>query len=821
MIIDKKSFEILEFEKILKTCMECCYGQESALLLQNQPFLSTFDEWQERLSKVKQFYRIYDTVQAPSFFFPSIEPIFSLLKPVDALADSFLLYQAARFFQFFMEWKNFLEKIVEENFPNEKEEFPFLEEFPQSVPFLYEEVLKTFDSEGFMIADHEDMKQLRREKQQVNEAIHDFSSSLLSEQKEIWQEDQLVFRNGRLLFPLKSNYKGRVKGFIHEVSASSNTLFIEPFEMLDLNNKLVELETREKQIQLKWMRIFSSNFHDHIEVLYHCYQVALTMDSFSARALYAKKYRCHFAKWGEKIELPQAVHPLLGEKAVPVEIDFDKTVDIAVISGSNAGGKTVLLKTIALAAMMNQFGMSVHAGEGAMLPLFTHLICVIGDNQSIDEGVSTFSAYMKQVAHIFEVADSKSLIFLDELGSGTDPMEGSSLGVAILEKLEKIGCKTFVTTHHQDIRNYAHNSSKAVNVAVLFDEVSQQPSYQIKMGFFGESRAIEIASRSGLPPSLINTARRLLKEGKGDALHLMEKLAQKEIHLKRQSEELSLKDQKLQEQYRLQELKSLSLKQKELNLKRDKQAEISLFVKAIKKQLESLTDDLNRLKKEVSKMIELPQPLDANHKEEDQALKKRTLEKLQAANQQITDFWDHIKKEGQKKSRYLDELKSEVIHARAFTFKVGMKVLVAPHDREGEIIRAGKKGNWIVQIGNIKMSLDESQLTPCDSSKSASKKEKSHSNLIEFSVDFTHQKAQWVLDLRGFTLEEAKKALQEQIERALLNQLKQFSIIHGLGEGVLQKGMHEELKKYRCVKEFGFASPECGGFGRTEVLLDL
>ncbi len=804
MNIDNRTLASLEFDLILKRLKVLSMAEETPAKIDRAPFLNDISRINSEHQFVQDFLKLLQLEGDFAFSFPSIAPILYRLKPENPILLPEELHALARFMT---TAKKFRAYLLEERDLFNKVQPSFFDVLYSAISYDGEQVLSTFDSGGQLLENHPDVVAMNGEKAALNNELKEKSQKLFVEYKEFMQEDRAVIRNGRLLLPVKSNFKGRVKGIIHELSASGNTLFVESVEMIDLNNKRVELDNRLRQIVQKWQKIFSKAFREVLDELNFVHRRLLRLDLYCAKARYARLYNCTRPTMGETFRIYGGVHPALGAKAIPSDFCLESHHRSVVVSGPNAGGKTVLLKTLSLAVLMNQFGMFIHASENSQLPIFERVVSAIGDNQSIEEGASTFSGYMRRVQYILTVANKTTLVLLDELGSGTDPSEGSVLGVAILEAIEQLEAMALVTTHHKDIRNYVQTTSNGINLSMLFDEKLSVPTYQIKLGRPGESRAIEIASANGLPSSLIATAKRLLHENRSESLNLMEQLSRKEGELQEMSKEITLKKESLRERVRELDLKDLQLKQKELELKKEKQREISHFIQESRKELGKLMNELTSLKKQYETQITLANAGDGN------------IQSLPLANpnEQVEDFFQAVKSGAKERENKIQAIQNEVITQKGYTFAVGMKVLVGNYRRPGEIIAAAKKNKWVVLMESVKITIDESELVP---DTLAGEKQKDDASVhIEVVRDITIEKPVLNLDLRGLTLDEAKERLYRQIELALSHHMSQFNVIHGLGTGVLQQGIRKELSKISSVREFHFARPEQGGFGKTEVVL--
>ncbi|MCK5867789.1 MAG: hypothetical protein KAG14_05255, partial [Mycoplasmataceae bacterium] len=381
MNIDRETFQNLGFASIIEKLSQLSYSKESSALLSTQQFINSKFDLEEYLQVISDLKDIYDIESHPALYFPEISSIFKDLKPENSVVDGLKLYNIGQFYKNSAQFRDYLlqpREIFEQKEPS------FLKHIPNEIPVDYSLILSTFNSEGEIFDSHPDVINLINDKSSLNSEISKLTNNILKDDEQFWQDKRAVYRNGRMLLPLKSNFKGRIKGVIHDVSSTGGTLFIEPFEMFNLNNRLVELENKKKIIKLKWIKYFSQQLHDELYALQSVYKMILELDTINARARYSNLYNCTRASVSSNFNLKATIHPELGENAVPINIIFDKNCKMVIISGPNAGGKTVSLKTAALAVLMNQFGMFIHALDDSSLPLFKTVFTAIGDNQSIE-----------------------------------------------------------------------------------------------------------------------------------------------------------------------------------------------------------------------------------------------------------------------------------------------------------------------------------------------------------------------------------------------------------------------------------------------------
>jgi len=610
-------------------------------------------------------------------------------------------------------------------------------------------------------------------------------------------------RDGRIVLAVKSNFRGKIRGIVHEVSSSGQTIFVEPEDVVERNNDIL-IETRNLDAEIRKILLnVTMAIAGRSADLKAFHAIALNLEVLIAKARFSLETHGHFPCAGG-INLVQARHPLLN-KAVPIDITMQKTpkngvqhgpdTRALIITGPNTGGKTVTLKTVGLFAMMNQIGLAIPAAEGSALPIFDGIFADIGDEQSIGQSLSTFSAHITNISGIITHSTSRSLALLDELGSGTDPQEGSAIAMAVLDHLIEKKATLLVTTHHGILKNYGYTRQEVENASVEFDTRTLSPTYRIITGIPGESRALEIAERNGLASDIIAKARHYIADGHSDVSALISGLKEKHRDLDSLTEKARLEETRLRDERRKSDLKELRLRQKELELKAGFAGRLQLLLDESRKTLENLVRELR----------------------EGEVTREKTLK--------VKEFLGELARTVEAEDALLEAEKRAIIEERNSDnhppggdadFAPGAEVFAGESRRRGVLVRKGKKssaGNtWIVEIGSLKISFPESELVPAMPSLPPKPQ--------IASVDYaTSPIARAEINLRGMRMGEALEALRRQIDAAVLCGLGTFSVVHGKGDGILQKGVHEHLKKEPVVANYFFSHPELGGFGRTEVVL--
>ena len=662
------------------------------------------------------------------------------------------------------------------------------------------EIFKVIDREGSL----RDIPALRAIRKRINGLEKDLKSAVLKysandEYRRMLQSQLPSQRDGRLVLAVKANFRGRIPGIVHEVSSSGQTVFVEPLDVVEKNNDiLLEKRNLDAEIQ-KILRELTGKIFTCGESLKKFHMTIIELECLRARARYSELTKGHFAKSegseGQSLILKQARHPLL-KKAVPINIEMKNTIRTLIITGPNTGGKTVALKTLGLLAMMNQSALALPLEEGSILPVFDGIYADIGDEQSINQSLSTFSAHITNISAITSHATENSLVLLDELGSGTDPEEGGAIAMAILDFLIGKNSRMIITTHHGILKNYGYTRQGVENASVEFDAQTLSPTYKIINGLPGESRALDVAAANGLDSVIVNKARRYIDEEKSDISAMIRGLEQKQRELAGLEKTSALEQNRLKEEKRKADLKELRLRQKEAELKRESVGKLQQFLRESRKTLENLVRELKEGEVDREKTLKVKEFL--NDLARNAEIERDALaEEERAVREQL------LKTETQAPSF-------------AAALAPGVEVFAGPSKQRGVIVRAGKKTgdgrSWIVKTGSLKMSFHESDLIPAAPAETSPQA----SWAAEYGASTS---AVFELKLLGMRLEEATETLRRQIEAASISGLKTFSVIHGKGSGILQKGIHDYLKKDPAVADYYFSRPELGGFGRTEVVL--
>ncbi|MDR1839214.1 MAG: endonuclease MutS2 [Treponema sp.] len=837
MITDKKTLtektlSLLEYPQIMERVSSHALSEEAAAVLRELKPVYDSDA-EETKAKVKAIYAIIKSAgNEPRSWLPSIGFLLPKTEVSGVVFDLDEVLAIGLFIERAAELRNW---IIKERTGNREQEttgrqvlFAMLRfssgsqentspDSPQdSFPdcgSVAAEIFKIVDREG-NLRDIPVLRAIRKRieslEKELKTAVSRYSSD--EEYKRMLQSPLPSQRDGRAVIAVKVNFRGRIRGIVHEVSSSGQTVFVEPLDVVEKNNEiLIEKRNLDAEIQ-KILRELTEKISAFAEDLKSLYTIIIELECLRARARYSAATKGHFADNAdgvqERLILKQARHPML-KKAVPVNIEMNSGTRTLIITGPNTGGKTVALKTLGLLAMMNQSGLALPVEEGSALPVFDGIYADIGDEQSIDQSLSTFSAHITNISAITSYATEKSLVLLDELGSGTDPEEGSAIAMAILDYLIEKNSRMIITTHHGVLKNYGYTRQGVENASVEFNVQTLSPTYKIINGLPGESRALDIAAANGLDSEIVETARRYIDEKKSDVSEMIKSLEQKQRELAGIEQKSTLEQKRLKEEKRNADLKELRLRQKEAELKRESVGKLQAFLRESRKTLENLVRELK----------------------EGEVDREKTLK--------VKEFLNELARNAEDESAVLDEEERAIMEqiqknetnapVYAAAFAPGVEVLAGPSKQRGVIVRKDKKSGgsnlWVVETGSIKMSFQEKDLISVSpnslNSEAAGKRQGAKTaSSTSWSAEYESSgNAVFELKLLGMRLEEAKEALRRQIEAASLSGLKTFAVIHGKGSGVLQKGIHDYLKKDPAVADYYFSRPELGGFGRTEVVL--
>lgn len=627
----------------------------------------------------------------------------------------------------------------------------------------------------------EKLAKIRRRIQENEHQVREILQDLLKSKADMLADAVIASRNGRNVLPVKNTYRNRIAGVVHDISASGNTVYIEPRAVVNLNEEIANHRADERYEIIQILEELSDTLRPHAAEIANNAWIIGHLDLIKAKYRFMRDYKAVVPEVSSNrsIQLLQLRHPLI-ENAVANDLHFTEDLTEIVITGPNTGGKTIMLKTLGLAQIMAQSGLPILADQGSRVGIFSQVFADIGDEQSIEQSLSTFSSHMTNIVSILHQVDTASLILLDELGAGTDPQEGAGLAIAILEDLRLRGIKTMATTHYPELKAYGIETAGVQNASMEFDTASLRPTYRFMQGVPGRSNAFEIARRLGLSETIIQDAMKMTNTD-NDVNQIIEKLEAQTLESRKRLDTIQEVEQE--------------------NLK---------FNRALRKLYNELTrereTELNKAREEAKEIV-------------DMALSEsdRILQGLHAKSQlkphEIIEAKAQLKKLAPET---VDLSKNKVLKKakKARAPKVGDEILVISYGQRGSLVKQLKDGRWEAQVGLIKMTLEEKEFNLIKAEKEASQPKKRQVNVVKRS-NTSGPRAR--LDLRGKRYEEAMQELDGFIDQALLNNMAQVDIIHGIGTGVIREGVTKYLRRNKHVKSFEYAPQNAGGSGATIV----
>ena len=782
--MNSKIEKVLEFDKIRAQLAEYATSEKGKQMIKELPI-----EVEEKAIQIK----IEETADGVELLrlkqgipIPRLKDISFALKRLELEAglNGRELSDILRVLTTTHEVERFFEKVEEEEIALKR--IPRLVEKLESIPEVTKELEASIREDGYVLDSasptlHGIRVGIQKTEQEIRRQMDQY---LTGKNAQYLSDTIITIRNDRYVLPVKAEYKSVFGGTVHDQSATGQTLFMEPQAVVNLNNKLREYQVQEKREVERILWELSQKLMPYTNSLHQNHYVLARLDVVNAKALYANEIKAtepiidrqnHVALW-------KAWHPLLDrEKAVANDIILGEEYQAIVITGPNTGGKTILLKTVGVIQLMAQMGLYIPAGENSRVGIFTEIFADIGDEQSIEQNLSTFSSHMSNIVSILKQINNKSLLLIDEIGSGTDPQEGSSLAIAILDYIASKQSYVIASTHYPELKAYGYDRPKTINASMEFDGDTLQPTYQLLLGVPGRSNAFDISKRLGLPSIIIDQARGLLSEEDQDLNAMISDLEQKRRRAQRDADkmrhQLELSTQLLED---LQKETELFKANKARLLEEAKERANSL--------IEQSKDDADKILSEIREL---------------QLRSKQSTVKEHEMIEKKTALTDLKHEQALKKNKVLRKEKAKK------ALQVGQSVEVLSFGQRGTLVEKVSDEEWVVQLGIIKMKIAIEDLAPIAETQEAKQQ------VIVKSARSSHVSSE--LDLRGKRYEEAMKDLDLYIDAAILANYPRVTIIHGRGTGAIQQGVHKTLRSHRSVASFEFAPMNTGGNGATIV----
>lgn len=785
--MNEKSLKILEFGKIKEEIKKYTVTSAGKDLIDELKPYDNIYEAREHLEETKEALRLLVTKGAPPF-----EGVYDIREGISRAekGSSLMPGQLLKIAAMLRSARKFKEYISHKE---EEEAFRVIEDICEGIV-----PLKKLEDEIFLAIEGEDeisdrasstLYNLRRSLKDKNASVRDKVNSLIRSYSDYLQDNLYTMRGDRYVLPVKSEHKGSVQGLVHDQSSSGATLYIEPMSLVNLNNEIKELILKEKAEIERILTELSAKVHDNKREVRNNSNIIWELDFIFAKGKYASASNCNAPTINDEgiIDIIEAKHPLIDRKiAVPMSMYLGREFTSLVITGPNTGGKTVTLKTVGLLHIMALSGLMIPAREHSTVSFFKEVFADIGDEQSIEQSLSTFSSHMTNIVNIIEKADEKSLILFDELGAGTDPTEGAALAVSILEHLRKRGCRIVATTHYSELKAYALKTEEVENASVEFDVETLRPTYRLLIGIPGKSNAFEISRRLGLPDFIISDAKDSIASEALKFEDLIQSLQDKSIKAEnyaREAEVLKLEAAKLKGKYE-EKLNSLN------NVREKAIIEAQREAKSI---LREAKEDADKIIKDMRELEKMGYSSDARQMLEEE--RRKLKEKLENAEE----------KANKVKEKDGEELKDVKEGQEVFVPSLNQKVIV--------LSKPDNKGEVQVQAGIMKINV---KLKDLRASKGVSKEEK---KISKREAKLNLRSVPSSVDLRGMDSMEAVYTVDKYLDDAYMGGLAEVSIIHGKGTGVLRNAINDMLKRHSHVKRYRLGEYGEGGTGVTVVEL--
>ena len=782
--MNSKIEKVLEFDKIRAQLAEYATSEKGKQMIKELPIEVEERAIQHKIEETADGVELLRLKQGIPI--PRLKDISFALKRLELEAglNGRELSDILRVLTTTHEVERFFEKVEEEEIALKR--IPRLVEKLESIPEVTKELEASIREDGYVLDSasptlHGIRVGIQKTEQEIRRQMDQY---LTGKNAQYLSDTIITIRNDRYVLPVKAEYKSVFGGTVHDQSATGQTLFMEPQAVVNLNNKLREYQVQEKREVERILWELSQKLMPYTNSLHQNHYVLARLDVVNAKALYANEIKAtepiidrqnHVALW-------KAWHPLLDrEKAVANDIILGEEYQAIVITGPNTGGKTILLKTIGVIQLMAQMGLYIPAGENSRVGIFTEIFADIGDEQSIEQNLSTFSSHMSNIVSILKQINDKSLLLIDEIGSGTDPQEGSSLAIAILDYIASKQSYVIASTHYPELKAYGYDRPKTINASMEFDGDTLQPTYQLLLGVPGRSNAFDISKRLGLPSIIIDQARGLLSEEDQDLNAMISDLEQKRRRAQRDAD-------KMRHQLELSTQLLEDLQKETEQFKANKARLLEEAKERANTLIEQSKDDADKILSEIREL---------------QLRSKQSTVKEHEMIEKKTALTDLKHEQDLKKNKVLRKEKAKK------ALQVGQSVEVLSFGQRGTLVEKVSDEEWVVQMGIIKMKIAVEDLAPIAETQEAKQQ------VIVKSARSSHVSSE--LDLRGKRYEEAMKDLDLYIDAAILANYPRVTIIHGRGTGAIQQGVHKTLRSHRSVASFEFAPMNTGGNGATIV----
>ncbi|MDN5370963.1 MAG: mismatch repair protein MutS2 [Carnobacterium sp.] len=784
--MNKKILQTLEFSKIIQAIANFAasdLGKEQVLTLSPSIDKNEIELWQDETEDGTRILKLRGHMPIPKL--QNVRPHLKRLD-IGASLNGLEIAQIGKILRTTSEMNRFFENLKETGI--EMNRLYELAENFVTTPTLNQVIRETVDEDGRVMDDASPaLNGIRIGIKRGENTVREKLDGIVRGKSAQYLSDAIItIRNDRYVIPVKQEYRSHFGGVVHDQSSTGQTLFVEPQSVVELNNRLRQLQIEERREIDRILAEISNEIAPFSKDILNNMFLLGKLDFIGAKASYAKSISANRPVIHEQneVRLLSARHPLLDQaNVVANDILIGGENQAVIITGPNTGGKTIILKTLGLLQLMGQAGLQLPVAQDSQIGLFTEIFADIGDEQSIEQSLSTFSSHMTNIVSILERVDEKSLIIFDELGAGTDPQEGAALAIAILDKIGAIGSYVMVTSHYPELKAYGYNRPQTINASMEFDVDTLSPTYRLLIGVPGRSNAFEISKRLGLDNDIIDSARQLID---GESQNLNEMIADLENRRKMAETEY------LEVRHYVDEAEQLHA---------DLQTAVQQFYAEREELMRKAREKANNLVEETEENA-------------DQIIKELRKKQIQGQYEGVkehefidakTQLSGLKQEEALAKNKVLKKAKAKQV------MKPGDDVIVQSFGQKGILMEKVDKNHWVVQMGMLKMKLKESDLTLTAPEKEPSRK------MIASVRSESNNHVSPQLDLRGERYENALAELDRYLDAALLANYPQVTIVHGKGTGAIRQGVTDALKKHRSIKSFHYAPPNQGGNGATIV----
>lgn len=779
----QKTLDVLEFDKIKSFVANEAISDLGREKVAEMSPATDFETVEFQINETDEISQIYNKHRLPSLSGLTKVAQYIHRSTIGGVLNVTELNAIKRLIQVQNQFKTFYNQLLEED---EEVKYPILDSQMAQLPILtdlFKDINDKCDAHDLYDHASYELQSIRSKISSTNQRIRqNLDRVVKSQANQKKLSDAIVtVRNDRNVIPVKAEYRQDFNGIVHDQSASGQTLYIEPSSVVEMNNQISRLRNDEAVERERILTELTSQVAVESDALLLAESIMGHLDFLIAKARYARAIKGTKPTFHKErtVYLPNAYHPLLDHNTVVANtIEFVDDIETVIITGPNTGGKTVTLKTLGLIIVMAQSGMLIPTLDGSQLSVFENVYCDIGDEQSIEQSLSTFSSHMKNIVEILKEADKNSLILFDELGAGTDPSEGAALAMSILDHVRNLGALVMATTHYPELKAYSYNREGVMNASVEFDVETLSPTYKLLMGIPGRSNAFDISKKLGLSLNIINKAKTMIGTDEQEINNMIESLEknskrvdEQRIELDRLVKEAQTTHDELEKQYQ-------QYQNYEKSLMDEAKEKANQRVKSATKEADAILKELRELRDKKG----------ADVKEHELIDKKKQLDDQYEAK----------------------SIKQNVQKQKYDKIQAGDEVKVLSYGQKGEVLELVGDEEAVVQMGILKMKL------PIEDLEKMKKKKETPTKMVTRA---NRQTVKTELDLRGYRYEDALIELDQYLDQAVLSNFEQVYIIHGKGTGALQKGVQQHLKRHKSVKTFRGGMPSEGGFGVTVASL--